>query len=319
MLEKYGLKPNDMCLAEEKHMPLFKDIVALPTVRYIAGGATQNSIRVAQWMLQCPRMTSFMGCVGDDDFAAKMRAACEYDGVRALYMVDPKVPTGCCAVLIHGEGRTMCTVLNCANNYEAEHLRQPEHWKLIEEARIVYSAGFFISASPESIELTSKEMARTGGFYCLNLAAPFLMHVPRLKAVFVQTMPYVDILFGNESEAQAWAESEGWETTDIAFIALRISLIPSAKERKRIVVFTQGHKCTVVAVGGDVSFHDIVPVPKDKLVDTNGAGDAYVGGFLAAFSKGLDVAACCHAGAYAASIIVQQSGCTFPERPNYAW
>jgi len=162
-------------------------------------------------------------------------------------------------------------------------------------------------------------MARTGGFYCLNLAAPFLMHVPRLKAVFVQTMPYVDILFGNESEAQAWAESEGWETTDIAFIALRISLIPSAKERKRIVVFTQGHKCTVVAVGGDVSFHDIVPVPKDKLVDTNGAGDAYVGGFLAAFSKGLDVAACCHAGAYAASIIVQQSGCTFPERPNYAW
>jgi len=136
MLEKYGLKPNDMCLAEEKHMPLFKDIVALPTVRYIAGGATQNSIRVAQWMLQCPRMTSFMGCVGDDDFAAKMRAACEYDGVRALYMVDPKVPTGCCAVLIHGEGRTMCTVLNCANNYEAEHLRQPEHWKLIEEASL---------------------------------------------------------------------------------------------------------------------------------------------------------------------------------------
>merc|ERR1719389_891133 len=29
----------------------------MPNVKYIAGGATQNSIRVAQWMLQAPAGT----------------------------------------------------------------------------------------------------------------------------------------------------------------------------------------------------------------------------------------------------------------------
>ena len=33
---------------------------------YGAGGATQNAIRVAQWMLQEEGSTSFIGCVGND-------------------------------------------------------------------------------------------------------------------------------------------------------------------------------------------------------------------------------------------------------------
>ena len=33
-------------------------------VEYIAGGATQNSIRVCQWMVHEPKTASFIGCVG---------------------------------------------------------------------------------------------------------------------------------------------------------------------------------------------------------------------------------------------------------------
>lgn len=35
-------------------------------------------------------------------------------------------------------------------------------------------------------------------------------------------MPYVDFLFGNETEARAFAESEGWEMQDVAEIALKV-------------------------------------------------------------------------------------------------
>ena len=35
-------------------------------------------------------------------------------------------------------------------------------------------------------------------------------------------MPYVDYLFGNETEAQTFAESEGWETKDIKEIASKV-------------------------------------------------------------------------------------------------
>merc|ERR1719160_2228574 len=60
----------------------------MPNVKYIAGGATQNSIRVAQWMLQEAGATAYMGCVGKDENGAKLRAAAEKDGVKVAYMVD---------------------------------------------------------------------------------------------------------------------------------------------------------------------------------------------------------------------------------------
>eukprot|EP00928_Gymnodinium_smaydae_P067337 TRINITY_DN502_c0_g1_i1.p2 TRINITY_DN502_c0_g1~~TRINITY_DN502_c0_g1_i1.p2 ORF type:complete len:145 (-),score=35.97 TRINITY_DN502_c0_g1_i1:246-680(-) len=143
--------------------------------------------------------------------------------------------------------------------------------------------------------------------------------VPPFKAVFTETMPYVDYLFGNETEAMAWADSEGWDTKDIEFIATRLFLIPSVKSRKRTVVITQGSDDTIVAVNGKISKYPVIVLPKEKLVDTNGAGDSYVGGFLAGLVKGLPIEACCKAGAYAASVIVQRSGCTFPAKPEYSW
>merc|ERR1711941_194179 len=114
-----------------------------------------------------------------------------------------------------------------------------------------------------------------------------------------------------------WAETQGWETTDVSFIATRLSLVPSAKKTKRTVVITQGCDPTVVAINGHITEHPILALPKEKLVDTNGAGDSYVGGFLAALSRGLPVAECCKAGAYAASVVVQHSGCTYPAKPDY--
>lgn len=33
-------------------MPMYRELAAMGEVEYIAGGATQNSIRIAQWMLQ---------------------------------------------------------------------------------------------------------------------------------------------------------------------------------------------------------------------------------------------------------------------------
>ena len=51
--------------AEEAHAKLYDEMVEKYEVEYIAGGATQNSIRVAQWMMPAsPGATAYMGCVG---------------------------------------------------------------------------------------------------------------------------------------------------------------------------------------------------------------------------------------------------------------
>lgn len=42
------MKPNNAILAEEKHKPLYDEMVEKYKVDYIPGGATQNALRVAQ-------------------------------------------------------------------------------------------------------------------------------------------------------------------------------------------------------------------------------------------------------------------------------
>merc|ERR1712176_1603774 len=312
-LKKYGLEANNAILAEDKHQPLYAELAKQPNVQYIAGGATQNSIRVAQWMLQEAGATAYMGCVGEDQYSAKMREVMEKDGVKALYMVDKSTPTGTCAVCITGNDRSLVANLSAANNFKETHVQVPENLAVVEKAKVIYSAGFFATVSPPSMKIAWETAVRTGALYCVNLSAPFLMQVPPFKAVFVDAIPYADFLFGNETEARTWAETEGWETSDVKFIATRLSLIPSAKGRKRTVVITQGSEPTVVAINGHITEHPIIALPKEKLVDTNGAGDAYVGGFLSGLVNGLPIDSCCKAGAYAASVIVQRSGCTFPK------
>merc|ERR1740138_466253 len=142
MFEKYGLEAGGIILAEDKHQPVFAELEAKPDVKYIAGGATQNSIRVAQWMLQAAGTTAYMGCIGDDANGNKMKEACAADGVKTAYMVDSSTPTGCCAVLINHPERSLCTNLNAANNFKVEHLKKPENFAICEAAKVIYSAGF---------------------------------------------------------------------------------------------------------------------------------------------------------------------------------
>ena len=47
--------------------------------------------------------------------------------------------------------------------------------------------------------------------------------VPPFKATLLEALPYVDFLFGNETEAATFAETEGWETKDVSEIALKVN------------------------------------------------------------------------------------------------
>ena len=126
-----------------------------------------------------------------------------------------------------------------------------------------------------------------------------------------------DFVFANESEAAEYGKARGWGE-DVAEVAKKLSKEPKVNgKRPRTVVFTQGSKCTIVAKEGKVTKYDVTPLGPDLLVDTNGAGDAFVGGFLAMLTKGADIAKCVDAGHWAASVIIQRSGCTFPEACDY--
>ena len=149
----------------------------------------------------------------------------------------------------------------------------------------------------------------------MNLSAPFI--VDFFSEQLSACMPYVDFLFANESEAMAYGKNKDYGT-DVATIALKIAAQPKASgARPRIVVFTQGSEPTIVAVNGSISTFPVDLLPKENLVDTNGAGDAFVGGFLSRLALGLPIDECVRAGHYASRVIIQRSGCTFPKDCDY--
>jgi adenosine kinase len=272
-------------------------------------------------MLGVPGATAYMGCVGSDDFAKIMADAATADGVDVRYMVDAATPSGTCAVAVKGGERSLVANLAAANNYKIAHVKESANWALVDAARVVYSAGFFLTVAPDAMLEVAQACTAAGKTYCLNLSAPFLAQVPPFKKAMMDVMPHVSVLFGNETEARAFAESEGWATQDTQEIAAKIAALPKASgTRGRTVVITQGADATVVYENGRTHLVPVIPLAADKLVDTNGAGDAFVGGFLSQLVAGKGVAEACRAGNYAANVIIQRSGCTLPKEPaGFSW
>ena len=154
--------------------------------------------------------------------------------------------------------------------------------------------------------------------------------------VTCQAMPYVDILFGNESEAKAFGEKMGYpvrlsrrrqmfvlsssalllQDTSPEAVALEIAKLPKEnKNRPRIVVITHGAEPTIVVENFNVTKYPVPRVPPEEIVDANGAGDAFVGGFLAEIIRGRSIADAVRAGHYAARVILGVSGTVIPAHP----
>lgn len=73
----------------------------------------------------------------------------------------------------------------------------------------------------------------------------------------------------------------------------------------------------MVATPTEVRTFPVAPIEESRIIDTNGAGDAFVGGFLALLLKGNDIERAVNGGHYAAGEIIQRSGCTFPSEPSF--
>jgi len=230
---------------------------------------------------------------------------------------DEKVATGLCAVLITGKHRSMVTNLLAANEYKIEHLETPEIWSLVEKAKAYYIGGFFLTVSPPSIMKIAKHAAEHDKIFVMNLSAPFIPQF--FKEPLNATIPYWDVLFGNETEAATFAKEQNFGTEDIKEIALKIAALPKENsKRSRVVVITQGSDPTIVASEGKVTEYPVLKIDPSLIVDTNGAGDAFVGGFLSQIVQGKTIEESIKGGQFTARVVIQHPGCTFPkEKPVY--
>ncbi|KAI9595677.1 adenosine kinase b [Syncephalis fuscata] len=315
-LTKYDLKSNDAILADEKHTPIYQEVIDTYTTEYIAGGSSQNALRGAQSLLP-PNSTVYTGCVGKDSFSDELRTAAAKDGLKVEYLADSDTPTGVCAILITGQDRLFIgNELLAANKFHSSHLEQPYVKSAIEKAKFFYVEGYFLTVSLDSILTLAKHAAETNKVFGMNLSAPFLPEF--FGQQMNETAPYWDYIFGNETEAVAWAKSQGHETTDLHEIAILMANLPKVNVRRfRQVLITHGSESTILAVQGQRSVSQVrtfpvTPVPSSEIEDTNGAGDAFVGGFFSQLIQGKPVTDCINVGHYLAGQVIRLSGAQYP-------
>lgn len=312
LLAKYNLKANDAILAEESHLPLYEDLLNNYDAKLIAGGAAQNSARGAQYMLP-PNSVVYVGGVGDDKYAAILHDAVRDVGLRVEYRVDPKVPTGRCGVVITGHNRSLCTALDAANHYDLEHLKKPEIWALAEGSEVIYVGGYHFTVCPPAIQELGKLAATKNKSFVLNLSAPFIAEF--FKDVLDAAVPYCDYIIGNETEAAAYAKSHSLPSDTPKDVARHIADLPKENsQRKRVVIITQGTEPTLLATQGEAEIKEVPvhAIAKEQINDTNGAGDAFAGGFLAGLVEGKPLEKSVDMGQWLARLSIQELGPSYP-------
>lgn len=319
-LEEHDLKPNDAIMADEPD--LVQELLRDFHVKFSAGGAGQNTMRRAQSLLP-PGSTIYFGCVGKDDLASQMRRAAEKAGVNVRYMLDANRPTGTCATLLSdkGKNRSMVAHLSAAQHFHMKFLQEQENMDLIDNAKIYYATGFILPVSSESsMLLASKAAASRDKLMTINLSAPFVSQY--YYDDLMKLLPLVDIVFGNEQEARAFAIRHGIKDTlnndveELKMITKAMASIPrnfSAHDwemplKNRLVIITQGPNPTIVSDGDNVLSFPVEPfISEHDIVNTNGAGDAFVAGVLSQILHGKTIREAINTGHKLAGDVIRTS------------
>lgn len=104
-----------------------------------------------------PNSVVYTGCVGDDALAEQLKAANKREGLDEVYQVLKGGKTGACAVVITGHHRSLVTDLQCAEKFDQAHLSSPQVAPLIEEAKVFYIEGYFLThGTASALELSQK-------------------------------------------------------------------------------------------------------------------------------------------------------------------
>lgn len=150
--KKYEVTMNTTSVAEERHLSLYRELVDQYMPTFVASGSSANVARVCQWMLMSPGATSYMGCIGRDEYGDTMKHCLSADGVNVHFIENPALTTGTLATLVIESGeRALIANLAAANMFSEPHLHTDKALQFISASRFIYIPAFF---------------AQVGNFYC---------------------------------------------------------------------------------------------------------------------------------------------------------
>jgi adenosine kinase len=174
---------------------------------------------------------------------------------------------------------------------------------------MIYFEGFFLRSSVKSLDQIIDYSVASQKPVGVNLSS--LPIIQDYFSFFERHLPHFDYIFCNEGEAYAFAKAKQLTHLSLEEVARTIAREPKVVDSQRVVVITRGAQPVIVATQARVFTVEVPLLDERLIVDKNGAGDAFTGGFLAAAVSDCDLERCTDAGLYAANEIIQASGCQF--------
>ncbi len=253
--------------------------------KIIPGGSCANTLR---GLRQLGHTCGFIGKIGNDsigDFYLK-----DLQNLGIEYLCKPSAtPTGQVLSFVTPDGeRTFYVYLGASLEISTKDLNPTD----FNQVRLVHLEGYSL-VYPGLVQRAMEYAKKGGSIVSLDLANFEIVAASR--EVFIDLIKtYVDICFGNEKEIQALTGLSAHEGCKL----LR-SLCP-------IAIATMGKKGCWVSQKEDCTFVPTTPI--DHPLDTTGAGDLFLSGFLHGYLTGEPIEICARYGVHAGTAIVQVEG-----------
>lgn len=214
-----------------------------------AGGSVCNSLKA---MSVCGIKTAFYGKTGNDELAVVFRKDLAVYSVEDFVMIDKAQQTGCTLVLVSEDGeKIICGKMRAAKNVKVEDVDV----SLIASSKMIFVEGYWLDHLRDVVDKIVDYASKQKVKIAFTLSDPKI--VVEQKEALSKLLPKIDILFGNENEFLALGECK---------VALQVK--------------TLGKEGVSVCQNG--IWKDYLALKVDKIINTNGAGDAFAGGFLSA-------------------------------------
>jgi len=252
----------------------------LPGVDLAVGGAESN-FAIGLCRLGVP--TAWISRVGDDPLGTRVVREIRAEGVEVHCTIDPARPTG---LMIKSRPTAAATRVDYYRTGSAASALAPQDLPegLLEQAEILHISGItpLLSASAHAAVVAAVHRAVAAGV-AVSLDMNHRSRLgsrEQLAQLLGEVLEHVDLLVGGPEELAALAPEVAQEDHRGLLEAL-------AREGRQVVVKLGADGAAALAGGPIVE----APAHRVEVLDTVGAGDAFVAGYLSAQLEGLDIPA----------------------------
>ncbi|WP_099464358.1 MULTISPECIES: adenosine kinase [Parabacteroides] len=292
VLSEIGIKKGAMDMIDQQQMLAIRKAQEHLERSQAPGGSVCNTMRAMAFL---GAKTGFVGKIGSDSVGEFYEKALEEAGVTP-YFIKVDGVSGSCTVLISSDGeRTMGTFLGPAATITPDEISE----EMLSGYQCIYIEGYLLVNEP-LVRTTMQKAKKLGLKVALDLSNFNIVNA--FKGFLEDIIPkYVDILFSNEPEAEAYTGLKACDAVKVLSEMVDVSIVTLGKEGA--IVGSKGQFFTVPAEGG-------------KPLDTTGAGDNFAAGFLYGCSVGATLEQSARIGSMLAGYVIDVVG---PQIPMDKW